>query len=73
MTTHMFKTAATLALLLAARLGGALPSHAQRVGENPVTAAEDAFGTSVGGESIGLYHPGNVRGFSPITAGNVRL
>ncbi|MCP1727575.1 iron complex outermembrane receptor protein [Natronospira proteinivora] len=41
--------------------------------ENPVTTAGDAFGTSIGGESIGLYQAGNVRGFSPVDAGNVRV
>jgi iron complex outermembrane receptor protein len=73
MATRMFKTAAALTLALTVCPRGALPAHAQRAGENPVTAAEDAFGTSVGGESIGLYHSGNVRGFSPLAAGNVRL
>lgn len=41
--------------------------------ENPVTIAEDAFGTSIGGESIGLYQSSNVRGFNPVDAGNARL
>src|SRR5688500_14345678 len=71
METHIFKTATVLCLVLTALPRGAIP--AQRTGENPVTAAEDAFGTRVGGESIGLYHTGNVRGFSPLAAGNVRL
>jgi hypothetical protein len=38
-----------------------------------VTAAEDAFGSSIGGEDIGLYSATDVCGFSPIDAGNVRL
>jgi iron complex outermembrane receptor protein len=38
-----------------------------------VKAADDAFGTSVGKETIGLYSADNVRGFSPITAGNIRI
>ncbi|MEZ0471141.1 TonB-dependent receptor [Luteimonas sp. C3_2_a3] len=46
---------------------------AQRANENPVTAAEDAFGSSIGGQDIGLYSATDVRGFSPIDAGNVRL
>jgi iron complex outermembrane recepter protein len=41
--------------------------------ENPVTIADDAFGTSIGGENIGLYQAGNVRGFNPVVAGNARL
>jgi iron complex outermembrane recepter protein len=46
---------------------------AQRTGDNAVTEAEDAFGTSIGRETIGLYGTTNVRGFSPIEAGNVRI
>lgn len=38
-----------------------------------VSAADDAFGITLGPESLGLYNAGNVRGFSPLTAGNVRL
>lgn len=48
-------------------------AQAQRASDNAVTAAEDAFGSSVGNESIGLYSPSQVRGFSPVTAGNVRV
>lgn len=35
--------------------------------------AGDAFGTSIGRETIGLYNQRNVRGFSPVVAGNVRI
>lgn len=45
----------------------------QRTTENAVLSAEDAYGTSVGRDSIGLYRPGWVRGFSPTVAGNARL
>ena len=38
-----------------------------------VQAASDAFGTSVGRETIGLYNSSSVRGFSPTAAGNVRI
>ncbi|KRC81469.1 TonB-dependent siderophore receptor [Sphingomonas sp. Root241] len=48
-------------------------AFAQRASDNAVTAAEDAFGTSIGNESIGLYSASSVRGFSPVSAGNVRL
>ena len=48
-------------------------AHAQRAEENAVASAEDAFGTTVGHETIGLYDDGNVRGFSPSSAGNVRM
>ena len=44
-----------------------------RAAENAVTQAEDAFGFSVGQESLGLYSSENVRGFSPFAAGNVRI
>ncbi len=46
---------------------------AQRVEENPVTAADDAFGTTVGSQTIGLYAADDVRGFSPRDAGNLRI
>lgn len=46
---------------------------AQRADDNAVTVAEDAFGATLGDESIGLYSTSLVRGFSPVTAGNVRL
>lgn len=51
----------------------AVPAMAQRTNENAVTAAADAFGVTVGDERIGVYTSDNVRGFSPITAGNRRL
>jgi len=63
-----------------ARLGAAAmalcmgaPALAQRTDDNAVTQAEDAFGTSVGDESIGIYNDYDVRGFSPVDAGNVRI
>lgn len=49
------------------------PAYSQRAGENVLTSAEDAFGTTVGNETIGLYSAQNARGFSPVRAGNVRL
>ena len=48
-------------------------ANAQRASENAVTAADDAFGTTVGNESIGIYSSFDVRGFSPLQAGNVRI
>lgn len=44
-----------------------------RANEGAAQAATDAFGTSIGRESIGLYSAERVRGFSPVDAGNVRL
>jgi iron complex outermembrane recepter protein len=48
-------------------------AFAQRAEENVTTDSEDAFGRSVGNESIGIYNEGDVRGFSPLDAGNVRI
>jgi iron complex outermembrane receptor protein len=45
----------------------------QHASDNPVNSADDAFGLTLGLESVGLYSPGSVRGFSPISAGNVRI
>ena len=49
------------------------PAFAQRASENVLTSADDAFGTKVGNDSIGLYDSRNARGFDPQAAGNVRL
>jgi iron complex outermembrane receptor protein len=65
----MFRSVSLTAMLLAS----AAPALAQRANENAVRSADDAFGTSVGNQQIGLYNVGDVRGFSPITAGNIRL
>jgi iron complex outermembrane recepter protein len=46
---------------------------AQRADENAVTAAQDAFGTSIGLQNVGLYSPNDARGFSPQQAGNLRI
>lgn len=59
--------------LAAIVIASATPALAQRANENAVKAAGDAFGTSVGNERIGLYNANDVRGFSPIAAGNIRI
>ena len=59
--------------LVAVGLVSARAAHAQRTEENVTTGSEDAFGRSIGNESIGIYNEGDVRGFSPIEAGNVRI
>lgn len=51
----------------------AAPALAQRTDDNATRTADDAFGTSVGDDTIGIYSPFNVRGFSPVDAGNVRI
>ena len=63
---------------LAVLLGGAVlapqsASAQDRTSDNAITQAEDAFGFSVGRETIGIYGPGQARGFSPTAAGNVRI
>ena len=47
--------------------------HAQHASDDPLASASDAFGLTLGLESIGLYGPGSVRGFNPQSAGNVRI
>src|SRR3954462_2231308 len=59
------------ALALACAPGGAVAQS--RSSDNAVTQAEDAFGFSVGRESLGIYNAGNARGFSPSSAGNLRI
>ena len=65
----MLRSVGVTAILLAT----AAPALAQRAGENAVASAQDAFGTSVGSERVGLYFPQSARGFSPVQAGNVRI
>ena len=48
-----------------------VPLHAQRVDENAVEQAQDAFGFTIGDEQVGLYSPNDARGFSPKEAGNL--
>ena len=50
-----------------------ITAHAQRASENVVTSAQDAFGTTIGDDNIGLYSSTNARGFSPKDAGNIRI
>jgi len=63
-------SAVALAAVLVALPGAAL---AQRAGEDAVKDSDDAFGTTVGQESTGIYTDRNARGFSPLDAGNVRI
>lgn len=60
-------------LLVCATFCWGSQAAAQRTDDNAVTEAEDAFGVSVGSERIGIYSDREVRGFSPVTAGNVRV
>jgi hypothetical protein len=47
--------------------------YAQHASDDPLATANDAFGLTLGLETIGLYGPGGVRGFNPRSAGNVRI
>lgn len=51
----------------------AAPALAQRVDDDPTLLADDAFGAAIGNERVGLYRNWDVRGFSAVTAGNVRV
>lgn len=51
----------------------AASASGQEASTNVITAAEDAFGRVIGVESLGLYSEDDVRGFSPLTAGNARM
>lgn len=51
----------------------ATTAMAQVTDANVATQSEDAFGTAVGSERIGLYRFDDIRGFSPVEAGNGRL
>jgi iron complex outermembrane receptor protein len=46
---------------------------AQHARDNAVVSAVDAFGMTIGTETIGLYTNNTVRGFNPQVAGNVRI
>ena len=67
------KQTLTIGAGLAALLANPGVAWSQRTGENAVASAQDAFGTSVGNERVGLYSPFSARGFSPVQAGNVRI
>src|SRR5436189_373703 len=64
---------AAVVFSIGASLNAPGASAQERSGENAVTQAEDAFGFSVGRESLGIYNSGNARGFSPTAAGNLRI
>lgn len=61
--------------LLPLMLLASLPAEAQTSPpeDNAVVNADDAFGQSVGNERGGLYGSDDVRGFSPVEAGNGRI
>lgn len=60
----MMRRASFTALALALAIAPSA-AFAQRADDNATTSAEDAFGTSIGGEQIGIYNPNYVRGSRP--------
>ena len=62
-----------LGLAIGLAIGAGTAIAQDRTSDNAVTQAEDAFGFSIGRESVGIYSSGNARGFSPTAAGNVRI
>lgn len=62
-----------LLVLSALESGARATDSADTVDNDVVTTAEDAFGLTIGPESLGLYSENQVRGFSPLSAGNARL
>jgi iron complex outermembrane recepter protein len=64
---------AAVAVAAAAATVLATTVKAQHASDNPITTADDAYGLTLGLESVGLYNPGLVRGFNPQAAGNVRI
>ncbi len=60
-------------LAVLALLAVSSAAQAQRATENAVAGADDAFGSSVGLESTGIYSELDTRGFSPSKAGNARI
>jgi iron complex outermembrane recepter protein len=67
----MIKKQVVAVFAIAAAMGQ--PAFGQRTDDNAVTQSDDAFGKSVGDEQIGIYNSDDVRGFSPVAAGNLRI
>lgn len=61
------------ALIAAVVIFAPTAAAAQRVSDNAIVQAEDAYGTIAGDEEVGIYGPSEVRGFSPTEAGNIRI
>ena len=72
-SSSRFRTQDLLTLMFAAAVLVAPTASAQRADDNAVTAANDAFGNTVGFQTIGLYSPTNARGFNPTQAENLRI
>lgn len=68
----MSKVLWSVAFAITLTFAGAARVRAQAT-SNPVASAEDAFGSSEGAESVGIYDQSSVRGFSLEAAGNYRI
>jgi len=68
---NCFRSGLAVSAFVLAGLAGA--AQAQSVDDNAVKSADDAFGTKVGLEDVGLYNASSARGFNPQDAGNMRL
>src|ERR1700722_3609531 len=68
-----FPATVTLTALALMAVSPLTAVYAQHASDDPLATANDAFGLTLGLESIGLYGPGLVRGFNPQSAGNVRI
>jgi iron complex outermembrane receptor protein len=73
LSVRTWRRLAALTVAAAAVAGSGRAEAQDRSQNNAVTQAEDAFGFSVGRESLGIYNAGNARGFSPTSAGNLRI
>jgi iron complex outermembrane recepter protein len=62
-----------IGLAVAAAVPAAPAAGQSRTSDNAITQAQDAFGYTVGRESLGIYDSDNARGFSPTAAGNIRI
>ena len=60
-------------MIAAAGLADGEAAFAQRVDDNAIANASDAFGQAIGNEKVGLYTVDDVRGFNPVDAGNTRI
>lgn len=69
-TRAQWTAAWLIALCLA--LTSQVPAQ-QRAQDNAVTVADDAFGTAIGLQNVGLYSATDARGFNPQQAGNLRI
>jgi iron complex outermembrane recepter protein len=60
-------------VIVVAMIFQATTVSAQHASDNPISSADDAYGLTLGLESVGLYGPSLVRGFNPQAAGNMQI